>query len=245
MLLQPNNNKFGLYKEKSGLKLLPPQKGLICNLDMEKIVGTTIYDRTANGYNATTLNTTIGSGIKDLNKEITHNGTNSTTQTALSLFDYTEWTFEIWFKMETLSSSNNIVLSDGKLGAGGSVNDRLLFLGYVGTDPEIRIDAFMPTQTTLYTGVDAELNKWYHCVVTYKSSNTTISAYINNSTKVSSSSFPINQTPQTKGFKLGHFTLSAGNYAYYNNSCSIFRFWDRILLDKEIQYLYNNGYGIK
>jgi hypothetical protein len=231
MLLQPNNNKFGLYKEKTGLKLLPPQDGLICNLDMEKVVGTTVYDRSGNGYNATTSNVATESGIKGLNKSTYYNATSSYSIIS-NFFQSTDikHSYEIWFKVFTGWASTTRILA-----AYGGANKGIILTYNSNSTLEIFSHGGQVTTTETFNDTN-----WHHIVVTENNGqlNITIDNKYTYSVSHTFTAFNDNQE-----LRLG---ASNANTLNWKGNIVSFRVWrNKVLSAKEIQYLYNNGYGIK
>jgi hypothetical protein len=242
MLLQPNNNKFGLYKEKAGLKLLPPQEGLICNLDMEKIVGTTIYDRTANGRNFTSYNSPSAiSGIEGLNKGLEFNGTNQYAESGtFSLFDYDTFTVEAWFLYEA-SSGKVYLIQCGDVSSTSSNNNAFLIQLFSNT-----LTVRTTKSGTAYAVTQA-ISPINYYQVTYQIINrTTLRLYLNGVfISERAVEYPNENSSGYRRIDIQSQQRTGQTRVYSDGNCLSLRVWDRTLSDKEISYLYNNGYGIK
>lgn len=241
MLLQPNNNKFGLYKEKTGLKLLPPQEGLICNLDMGKVVGTTVYDRTANGYNATLGNCSIQSGIKELNKSIYFDtSTDSYCDISnLYLANYNTFSINIWYKG---TQPSMIIFMNGVYAP--SSNAR-----YVAISVSASAIAFGLRNTysvwpwSLNYNIEQDGN-WHMITAIRNGATNTIYLYLDGELVMKSADGAATQSPSVIGNYPTALNGSSGVRSGLFNHGQ-FLFYNRVLSDKEITYLYNNGYGIK
>lgn len=243
MLLQPNHNKFGLYKEKTGLKLLPPQEGLICNLDMENIVGSTVYDRSGNGYNATISNSSIQSGIKELNKSIYFNTSTASYCDISNLYltNYNTFSINIWYKKE-IGINTNIFMggyyssSSNTRYVSVSVNTNAITLGFRNNSSWLWSGGLV-----YYTEQD---EKWHMVTAIRNGATNTLYLYLDGELATKSVDGAATESPSI-----------IGNYPTALNGISGFRtglfnhgqflFYNRVLSAKEIGYLYNNGYGIK
>lgn len=240
MLLQPNNNKFGLYKEKTGLKLLPPQEGLICNLDMEKIVGTTIYDRTGNGRNFTSYNSpSLISGVKGLNRGLSYNGTNQYSNGGnFSLFDYDTFTLEHWIYYET---GKYCTLCCGDSNSPGSNTN--MFSIQVFNDKIIARTVDFGNAYALNYAISPV--KYYH-IVYQIIGRTFLRLYVNGENVGEETVvYPRENSSGYRKIDINMIRRTESSDVYYNGNCLLFRVWDRTLSAKEVKYLYNNGYGIK
>lgn len=230
MLLQPNN-KFGLYKEKTGLKLLPPQEGLICNLDMEKIVGTTVYDRTGNGNNVTTNNTSTDSGIKGLNTSTYYSAISSYSKRR-GFFQSADikYSYEIWFKVFTGWASTTRIAA----AYNGSSKGMILTYNSNGT---LEIFSHGGQITTTETFKDTN---WHHIIVTENNGDL---RFIIDNKYIYSLSHTFVAFDNNQELRIGASNVNTLNWKGYIASCRVWK--NRILPDKEIAYLHNNGYGIK
>lgn len=240
MLLQPNHNKFGLYKEKTGLKLLPPQKGLICNLDMENIVGTTVYDRTGNGNDFTNYNSPLFiSGVKGLNRGLSYNGTNQYSNGSnFSLFDYDTFTLEYFVYYET-----GKILACQCGSSSSTANQNNSFLVQIFND-QLAV-------RTVVNGVaypivhNVSPNKYYHIVYQMVNRNT-LRLYVDGEfISEISAVYPNENASGYRSIDISSVYRFGASRIYYNGNCLLLRVWNRALTDKEITYLYNDGYGIK
>ena len=237
MLLQPNHNKFGQYKEKAGLKLLPPQKGLICDLDMEKIVGTTVYDRTGNGYNGTLIGDASTSiGIEDLNKSVLKTTTGSGASIPQPMLP--KEAYEFWFYYGAIH--------DGYLLRATS-NPRTNIQFYNdGTYPRsIWISITAPSGNYLnaiYSNNFFTVGEWHHIIFQWDGSVDADVVQLWKNGKLILTGTASQQRTVTSSSQTYYFNDNTGTGEIRT---ATFRKWDRILTEKEIKYLYNNGYGIK
>jgi len=207
-----------------------PQEGLICNLDMQHIVGITVYDRSGNGNDGTTAYVTSSTGIKDVNHSTYYNG--SLASCAIVNFFQSidvSYTYELWFKVYPGWSNTTRIAA----AYGGSSKGMILTYNSNKTLEVFSHGAQITTSETFDDG------KWHHIVVC--ENNGDLNIVIDNDRKytTSHSFIPFGDNQQLR--------LGASNAAtlFWHGYIAAFRVWNRDLSAEEIKHLYNKGYGIK
>lgn len=202
--------------------------------------GTTLYDLSPSGVNATLSGSPTDSG-----NWFTFTGTQSiTTGNLFGLFSGWQHSLEIWFSPSTACS----VFSDTGAGTTSS--------GYHSTGLEVySAGPFYLTNAMLYnnaTGVTrvgggtVSLNNWYQLVRVYNGSNTAY-AYLN---KVKASDTSITWTTPTPGW---YFNFGASDSTKFSNGnafqgkLGVIRLYNRVLSQAEVTQNYNaekSKYGL-
>ena len=223
------NYEHWLYYEPAGLKRLPPQDGLMVDIDIEKISWTTVYDRTGNWFNWTIAATaTVTTWVKDINHSIDWNEWLSSFITYAPM--YAAETIEVWFKYN--SSNNWYVVC-------WSTWPRVVVQHYSGA---LYFTVRNPSDSSYFPykiiGWFYTVWAWHHIVVYWDWSTTANAAKIYKN-------WELVWTTTANTARTSDHTSDSSVCAYSDWNCATFRKWDRILTDKEIKYLYNNGYWIK
>lgn len=107
-------------------------------------------------------------------------------------------------------------------------DDRVLWRIYDGSDQPSVLSAILTAST------------WYHVVVTYNVSTTTMRIYINNGTPAELMSGPASIPNDTGTFRIGAFTVGGD---YFDGRIDEVGFWKRVLVASEITALYNDDDG--
>lgn len=242
-LLQPFKRDGSLYKEGAGLKFLPPQKGLICNLDMQHIVGSTVYDRSGNGYNATTSNVNVESGIKELNKSIYFNTSTTSYCDIPSLYvtNYNTFSVNVWYKG---TQPNMLPFMNGVYTSSSNARYVLVVISETMIGFGLRNNSVWPWSLNYFIE-QGELDENWHMITAIRNGATnTVYLYLDGELVMKSVDGAATQNPSIIG---NHPTALSGISGYRTGlfNHAQFLFYNRVLLEKEITYLYNNGYGIK
>lgn len=192
--------------------------------------GTTLYDLSASGVNAT-----LSGSPTDAGNWFTFTGAQSIqTGNLVGLFGGWQHSLEIWFNPSAIGS----VFSDT---GSGPTNT-----GYHATGLEVySAGPFYLTNAMLWApgvtrvgGGTVSLNNWYQLVRTYNGSNTA-SAYLN---KVKASDTAITWSPPTPGWYL-NFGSSEGTFfatgSAFQGKLGVIRLYNRVLTQSEITQNYD------
>ena len=198
--------------------------------------GTTLYDLSPSGANAT-----ISGSLTDAGNWFTFTGTQSIqTPNLTSLFSGWQHSLEIWFSPSAIGS----VFSDTGTGPANT--------GYHATGLEVySAGPFYLTNAMLWNGTavtrvgggTVALNTWYQLVRVYNGSNTAY-AYLN---KVKSSDTAITWTTPSPGWYLNFGSSDSTFFATgsaFQGKLGVVRLYNRALTQAEVTQNYNATKGL-
>jgi hypothetical protein len=156
-----------------------------------------------------------------------------------------DWTIAFWFNIESATEpnifwsgafSNNLTKLAIRHRATGDVTygDRALFVYYVRNNGS--------SITALHTDEPA-LSTWYHCLVEYTHSTTTLGITLDNGTpQTTNVSSQLHGSQPIERIAMGGFY--SGTATLFDGLIDEFGFWHRLLTSEEKGWLYNSGDGI-
>ena len=193
--------------------------------------GTTLYDLSPSGVNAT-----IAGSPTDSGNWFTFTGTQSIqTGNLFGLFSGWQHSLEIWFS----PSAAGAVFSDTGSGP-TNTGYHTTGLEVYQTGPFYLTNAMLwsSTATTRVGGGTVSLNNWYQLVRTYNGSNTA-SAYLN---KVKASDTSISWINPTPGWYLNFGSSEStffANGSAFQGKLGVIRLYNRVLTQAEVTQNYN------
>ena len=151
------------------------QDGLVLNLDAGASTsypgtGVTWTDISGNGNNGTLVNGPTYSSANG--GSIVFDGTNDYTQLTSQSLSSVDFSVEVWFYATKAVSSLQVLFTSYNLPGGAQANTFILGIG----GSRIYVGNGLASLTGIAT---ITTNTWYHTVVTYTASNTTLRLYLN------------------------------------------------------------------
>jgi len=219
-----------------------PQEGLICNLDMQHRIGANIQDRTKHGYDGVTGNVTSVKGIKDINSGIYFTTSTSSYCNISNLFiaDYNTFSINVWIKG---TQTSMYPFMSGFYNFSNNTRYVRISTGANAISFGFRYNSTWPWRIDFSTNKIQDGN--WHMITAVRNGETNSIYLYFDGVRVGDAEGTATQNPSI----IGSYPMTLNGVLPVSRTGLFthggFLFYDRVLREKEIEYLYNKGYGIK